>query len=106
MKFFEPWPGFGCPRVGHLPGCPEKPRRHVAAQDKVWATRFTDAAGGNVVPTSRARTARCAVEGIGELPRQMPCRAEGPEAVKFLWREPPEYCGDIGHHGSLLADGA
>ncbi len=78
----------------------------VAAQDKVGSARGTDAAGGNVVPASGARTAGRAVQGIGELPRQMPRRAEGPEAVKFLWREPSEYCGDIGHHGSLLADGA
>ena len=85
---------------------PEQPAGDVAPQDKVGSSGGTHAAGGNVVPASGTRTTGCTVQGIGEVSGQMTRGAEGPQAVEFFRREPSEHCSDIGHHESLLADGA
>jgi len=70
--------------MGHLPGCPEKPRRHVAAQDKVWATRFTDAAGGDVVAAACTGPAGGPVQGFHQLLCQMALRPDDAQPVDFF----------------------
>jgi hypothetical protein len=80
----------------------EKPRRYVAPQYLVRASRGADTACRHVEAPARARPSCGAVQRLHDLAAQVALRPRGPDLFKLVRRKTPQYSCNVGHDDSLL----